>query len=86
MNAVQDDAIRAEHTFFERSRIDRSRSLKKRDSPELNEMFGVRIMVTMTGGMKKVSLFYWETRERRKECLPRILSRFINPTVTLIRK
>lgn len=81
-----EEQIRAEHTFFERSRIDKGRALKKRDSPELGEMFGARIIVTMTGGMKKISLFYWETRERRKECLPRILSRFINPIVILIRK
>jgi hypothetical protein len=81
-----EENIRAEHTFFERSRIDRGKALKKRDSPELGDMFGARITVTMTGGMKKVSLFYWITRERRKECLPRILSRFINPIVTLIRK
>jgi hypothetical protein len=80
------EEIRAEHTFFQRSRIDRAKALKRRESPDIGCMYGAKIVETMIGGMKKISFFYWETKERRKECLPRILSRFVNPIVTLIKK
>jgi hypothetical protein len=87
MNADQDDAIRAEHTFFERSKIDKKKALFARQSPDLNEMYGARITERLQYGGEKIHLFYWTTRERRNECLPRIKSRYLNPIIIkLIRK
>lgn len=86
MNADKDDSIRAEHTFFERAGIDKVKADKKRPSPEIGAMWGAAITSRLVSGGEKVSYFYWETRERRDECLPRLLTKFIKPKVKLINK
>lgn len=86
MNADLDEAIRAEHTFFERSKIDKSKADQKRLSPDINEMYGAIISEPMASGGDKVTIYYWNTEERRKRGLSRVTSRYINPTVKLIKK
>ena len=59
---------------------------KKRQSPEISQMYGAMITSRLVSGGEKTSYFYWETRERRDECLPRLLTKFIKPKVKLINK
>ena len=86
MNAELDEDIRAEHTFRERANVDKGKADKKRQSPEISQMYGAMITSRLVSGGEKVSYFYWETRERRDECLPRLLTKFIKPKVKLINK
>jgi len=79
-----DENIRAEHTFFERARIDKTRADKRRESPDIGKMFGAKISEPMTVGGEKISYYYWATKKRRTEMLPKIVSRYVNPTVTLL--
>lgn len=86
MNADKDESIRAEHTFFERAGIDKVKADKKRPSPDINEMWGAMITSRLVSGGEKTSYFYWETKERRDECLPRLKAKYIKPKVKLINK
>ena len=86
MNAELDEDIRAEHTFRERANVDKGKADKKRQSPEIGQMYGAMITSRLVSGGEKTSYFYWETRERRDECLPRLLTKFIKPKVKLINK
>ena len=86
MNADKDENIRAEHTFFERSRIDKKKIKETRISPDVNEMWGAVITSDMPAGGDKVTYYYWTTEKRRDECLPRLLSRHVKPRVKLINK
>lgn len=86
MNADLDEAIRAEHTFFERSKIDRSKADQKRLSPDINDMYGAKVMEPMASGGFKVTTYYWATAEKRAACLPGVTSRYINATIKLIKK
>ena len=86
MNADKDENIRAEHTFFERSRIDKKKASDIRQSPDVNEMWGAVITSDMPAGGDKITYYYWTTKKRRDECLPRLLSKYIKPKVKLINK
>ena len=86
MNAELDEDIRAEHTFRERANVDKGKADKKRRSPEISQMYGAVITSRLVSGGEKTSYFYWETKERRDECLPRLLTKFIKPKVKLINK
>jgi len=86
MNADKDENIRAEHTFFERSRIDRKKAKEIRTSPDIIDMWGAQITSNMPAGGEKITYYYWMTKKRRDECLPRLLSKYIKPKVKLINK
>lgn len=86
MNAELDEEIRAEHTFRERANVDKGKADKKRQSPEIGDMWGAVIISQQVGGGEKTTYFYWETKERRDECLPRLKAKYIKPKVKLINK
>lgn len=81
-----EEAIRAEDPFHTRAKIDKNNASKARPSPDVGQMYGAKIVAAMSVGGEKTSYYYWETKERRDDCLPRILRRFSNPEVTLIGK
>jgi len=86
MNADKSENIRAEHTFFERAGIDKSKADKKRPSPDINGMWGAEITSDMPAGGEKKTYYYWTTKKRRDECLPRLMAKHIKPRVKLINK
>ena len=86
MNADKGENIRAEHTFFERAGIDKSKADKKRLSPDLSEMWGAEVTSDMPAGGEKKTYYYWTTKKRREERLPGMLTRHIKPRVKLINK
>ena len=86
MNADKGENIRAEHTFFERAGIDKSKADKKRQSPDLSEMWGAEVTSDMPAGGEKKTYYYWTTKKRREERLPGMLTRHIKPRVKLINK
>ena len=86
MNADKSENIRAEHTFFERAGIDKSKADKKRLSPDLSEMWGAEVTSDMPAGGEKKTYYYWTTKKRREERLPGMLTRHIKPRVKLINK
>jgi hypothetical protein len=79
-----EEEIRAEHTFFERAAIDRSKIEKTRPSPDLSTMFGVEITEVSAVGTVKKDTFWWGTKDRRDEKLPRIKARYNNPVIKYI--
>ena len=81
-----EENIRAEHTFYERGKIDRANANKKRESPDVSEMYGIRIDYTVQGAITNYITYWFGTKARRDKRLPAIKARYDNPIVTFIGK